>query len=109
MIIAEINKLPADGTGSMVLGFFAGQLPFIGEILIGILLSIPTFGLSNVVVLISTLIKRIKTLVGEIKTRGFNMDEINFYRNAIISRLNEFKDICKKQKMIIEKCKNKNK
>lgn len=103
----EIKNIDANSVGSMTFGVLVGDLPFIGRTLIATALSIPTFGISSMVVEIQKLVSRIKTLMKNIEEDDFHFDDLNFYKNGILARIDEFIDICDSQKKIIEKNKNK--
>lgn len=79
------------GVGSSVFGFFTGSFPFILRDLIVFLIAIPTFGLASVVDSITEIVERINVVMKDYqKKKVVEVDDINFYRNAIKVRLNEY-------------------
>lgn len=88
----EIDAVNADNLGSTILGFFVGNIMFLGRILVG---SLIPFGLF--VVDIDLLIKRLNVLLSDLKKKDniIEKEDLNMYRNGIKVRVEEYKKICK--------------
>lgn len=92
MMYKDISKIQKTaGVGSWIFGLITGDVMFIGRILIGSLFA----PIGNTIVTISTWIKRINTIMKDVKKEKRDTDakDFNLYINGIKVRLNEYKQI----------------
>ena len=79
--------------GSVVFGFLVGDFPFFVRNLVTGLLSPLAFGIPTVANNITKLIERINVVIKDWKEKDVKqveMEDVNLYKNALKSRLNEY-------------------
>lgn len=95
--------------GSFLFGWLFGEIPFLLRNIISVILSIPTFGIVGFVDNVAKFIERINVVIKDVgKKDKVELDDFNFYRNALKVRITEYDKIVDKTiSMIKESKKNK--